>query len=48
MKNTPQEFLCKKCLKKMAEYDANRKRVWRLKIKEVKSKAEVIKIKKNL
>jgi hypothetical protein len=30
----PTEFLCKKCLKAMREYDNKRRKVWKLKIKE--------------
>lgn len=30
----PTQFLCKKCLKAMREYDNKRRKVWKLKIKE--------------
>lgn len=42
---TPKEFLCKKCLGKMQKYEANRKKVWRIKVKEKRSEPEKINVK---
>lgn len=42
---TPKRFLCKKCLEKMQEYDAQRKKVWRIRVKEVKSRSQKVNVK---
>ena len=45
---TPKEFLCKTCQKKFNEYEANRKKIWRIKVREIKSKVEKVKINKKI
>ena len=41
---TPKEFLCQKCLEKFNEYEAKRKKKWRIKVLKVAETNGKIKI----